>query len=364
MTTQVAARPQRVQARAIAFVDAVPVWAWLTAIVSVSALAHFLVVLDYPAPYVFIDELVYSNLAKSFAATGHFALRGVPTTLGYAKGYPVLISPWYALFGDVPRAYDAIRIFDSILMSTAAVPAYFVARRLAGARWALFAALLSVAIPPMLYTSVVMTENAFYPAFMFFVWALVAALERPTPLRQIAVFASVALAYVFRAQGVALLPAILTAILLLALLNGVAVPTARARAAWRTVTDFWVSWALVLVVGVGFVVYEKARDRPLRTALGAYEWTSSAHYSPRVVARWFLYHLAEIDLALGVIPVAAFIVLVVLACLRNSAPELRVFSAVALPTIFWLTLVVAAFASKADVNRIEERNLFYVSRSS
>ena len=35
MTTQVAARPQRVQARAIAFVDAVPVWAWLTAIVSV-----------------------------------------------------------------------------------------------------------------------------------------------------------------------------------------------------------------------------------------------------------------------------------------------------------------------------------------
>ena len=73
-----------------------------------------------------------------------------------------------------------------------------------------------------------------------------------------------------------------------------------------------------------------------------------------------MYHLAEIDLALGVIPVAAFIVLVALAFLRASAPELRVFAAVALPTLFWLTLVVAAFASKADVNRIEERNLFYV----
>ena len=83
----------------------------------------------------------------------------------------------------------------------------------------------------MLYTSVVMTENAFYPAFMLFVWALVAALERPTPLRQLAVFAALGLAYVFRAQAVALLPAILTAILLLALLNAVAVPTARARAA-------------------------------------------------------------------------------------------------------------------------------------
>jgi hypothetical protein len=360
LTSQVAERPGGAQARAIAFVDAVPVWAWLTGIVAASALTHFLVVLDYPAPYVFVDELVYSGLAKSFAATGHFALRGVPTTLGYAKGYPVLISPWYALFGDIPRAYDAIRIFDSILMSTAAVPAYFIARRIAGPRWALFASVLTVAIPPMLYTSVVMTESAFYPAFLLFVWSLVAALERPTPLRQLAVFGTLGLAYVFRPQALALLPAILTAILLLALLNAVAVPTGRARAAWRTVADFWVSWALVVVVGVGFVVYEKARDRPLRTVLGAYEWTSSAHYTPRIVLRWFIYHLAEIDLAVGVIPVAAFIVLVALAFMRNSAPELRVFTAVALPTLFWLTLVVAAFASKADVQRIEERNLFYV----
>jgi hypothetical protein len=360
LTSHAAVRPRGARARAIALVDAVPLWAWLTGIVAVSALAHFLVVLDYPAPYIFIDELVYSGLAKSFAATGHFALRGVPTTMGYAKGYSVLISPWYAIFGDVPRAYDAIRLFNSILMSTAAVPAYFVARRLAGPRWALLAAVLTVAIPPMLYTSVVMTENAFYPAFMLFVWALVAALERPTLLRQLAVFGSIGLAYSFRAQAVALVPAFLTAILLLALLNGVAVPTARARTAWRTVQDFWISWALVVVVGVAFVIYEKARDRPLRTVLGAYEWTSSAHYSLRVVLRWFLYHLAELDLALGVIPVAAFIVLVALAFLRNSAPELRVFTAAALPAIFWLTLVVAGFASKADVNRIEERNLFYV----
>ena len=133
-------------------------------------------------------------------------------------------------------------------MSTAAVPAYFIARRVAGQRWALFASALAVAIPPMLYTSVLMTENAFFPAFLLFVWALVAALERPTPLRQLAVFAALGLAYVFRAQAVALVPAILTAILLLALLNAVAVPTARARAVRRTVTDFWVSWALVVVV--------------------------------------------------------------------------------------------------------------------
>ena len=318
MTSQVAERPEGARARAAAFVEAVPVWAWLTGIVAASALAHFLVVLDYPAPYLFVDELVYSELAKSFASTGHFALRGVPGTLGYAKGYSVLISPAYALFGDVPRAYDAIRLINVVLMSTAAIPAYFVARRLAGPSWALAAAVFAVSIPPMLYTSVVMTENAFYPAFMLFVWALVAALERPTPLRQVAVFGAIGFAYLFRAQGVALLPALLTAILLLAVLNGAAVSSDRAGTAWRTVRTYWLSWALVVVAAVGWVIYEKAKGQPLRAVLGAYQWTSSAHYSVRVVARWFLYHLAEIDLALGVIPVAAFILLVAAACGRGS----------------------------------------------
>ena len=91
----------------------------------------------------------------------------------------MLISPWYALFGDVPRAYDAIRLYQLDPDVDRRVPAYFIARRLAGQRWALAAAAFAVSIPPMLYTSVVMTENAFYPAFMLFVWALVAALERP-----------------------------------------------------------------------------------------------------------------------------------------------------------------------------------------
>lgn len=360
MTSQVAERAARARTRGVAVVTAVPVWAWLSGIVVVSAVAHFLVALDYPGPYTFVDELVYSEMAKSFASGGDFLLRGVPTTLGYPRGYSVLISPAYALFNDVPHAYDAIKVINAVMMSSAAVPAYFVARRLAGQTWALLAAALSVSIPPMLYTSLVMTESAFYPAFMFFVWALVAALERPTPIRQVAPFALMIVAYEIRTQAVALLPAALTAIVLVALAEAVAVPQRRTAAFWRRLRAFWVSGLLVGVVVVGVVVYEKARGHAIRSVLGGYEWTSSVHYSAGVVSRWYLYHLAELDLALGVIPVVAFIVLVSISFRRAAAPELRVFSAATLPILFWLTLVVAAFASKADVNRIEERNLFYV----
>ena len=51
-------------------------------------------------------------------------------------------------------------------MSLAAVPAYFLARRVLAAGLSLVAALLAVAVPSMLYTGTMMTENAFYPLFL------------------------------------------------------------------------------------------------------------------------------------------------------------------------------------------------------
>ena len=51
------------------------------------------------------------------------------------------------------------------MISLAAVPAYFLARRVVGTWWSLAAAVLAVAIPSMVYTATLMTENAFYPVF-------------------------------------------------------------------------------------------------------------------------------------------------------------------------------------------------------
>ena len=57
-----------------------PPWAWLAGDrrrlrrASASSLARRMV-----APWIMVDELIYSELAKSFAAHGHFLVRGVPT---------------------------------------------------------------------------------------------------------------------------------------------------------------------------------------------------------------------------------------------------------------------------------------------
>ena len=65
-------------------------------------------------------------------------------------------------------------------MSLAAIPAYLLARRVVPARLALLAAVLAVALPSMVYTATVMTENAFYPVFLLAACASCAMLERPT----------------------------------------------------------------------------------------------------------------------------------------------------------------------------------------
>ena len=96
------------------------------------------------APWIMVDEIVYSELAKNVAAHGEFLVRGVPSH-GYGFVYPVLIAPAWALFTSIPSAYAAAKAINAVLMSLAAIPAYFLARRILPARLALIAAALTVA---------------------------------------------------------------------------------------------------------------------------------------------------------------------------------------------------------------------------
>ncbi|MDQ5821305.1 MAG: hypothetical protein M3540_07695, partial [Actinomycetota bacterium] len=106
-------------------------------------------------------------------------------------------------------------------------------------------------------------------------------------------------------------------------------------------------------------VAQLARGRPLTGILGAYSVVGDQHYEVGEVLRWVLYHLAELDLYLGVIPFAALLLLV--AGARSLPRPVQAFVAAAVAVSSWLLLEVAAFASIPTVERVEERNLFYVA---
>jgi len=135
------------RARAVA----VPTWLWLGGIVVVSAVVRIALAHRMVAPWIMVDELIYSELAKSFAAHGQFLVRDVPSH-GYGFVYPILIAPAWRLFASVTDAYTAAKAIDSVLMSLAAVPAYFLARRVVRPATALVAAGLAVAVPSLVYT--------------------------------------------------------------------------------------------------------------------------------------------------------------------------------------------------------------------
>jgi hypothetical protein len=104
---------------------------------------------------------------------------------------------------------------------------------------------------------------------------------------------------------------------------------------------------------------EAARGKSPLSLLGAYESTGRHGYSVGAVAKWLLWHVAELDLYLGVIPVAAFVVLA-FAWRSLDAPQ-RAFMAGAAALTAWLLLEVAAFATLPSVARVEERDTFYLA---
>jgi hypothetical protein len=341
--------------------EAVPWWGWLAALVVVSTATRFVVAVRYPGPWIFNDEITYSDLARSLGRTGHFAIRGGTGTGGFGFVYSALVAPAYAVFSSIPHAYDAARAINSLLMSLAAIPTYFLARRLVGPWLSLLAATFALLIPSLTYTASMMTEVAFFPLVMISAWSVVAALERPTIFRQLLMFVPMALAFYTRAQGVILLAAVATALLLIPLSDSLAAPGRRVRRFVEGLRPYAVAWAVLLSGAVAAVGLQAARGQPLRALLGTYGGVALFDYSIGGIARWFFFHLGEIDVYAGVIPFAAFLFCVYRGLRpRETDRSLRIFAAVGVSFVFWFALTAAAFASSPAGNRIEERYFFHI----
>jgi len=328
-------------------VPAWPMWLWVGALYAVAVAVLLTLALRVKSPWIMVDELVYSDTARNVADGAGFTIHG--TAAGYGYVYPALLAIPYALERHVADAYQLARVLNALVMCSVVFPVYLLARRVVRPGAALAAAALAVSVPPMVYVASLMTENVFYPLFMWIAYALVLALERPSARRQVVLLALCLVAFLTRAQAIALVATVLTAPLALAWIER---GRPRSLRAWRPL------YGLVVLGGVVVLIYELARGRSLFDALGGYSATGSASYRVWPVLKWIVLHLSGLDLALWVIPAAATIVLV--ASARHLDRPLRVFAAATVSLTVWLVLEVAVFASHFS-NRIEERNLFYLA---
>src|SRR5207248_7813431 len=79
-----------------------------------------------------------------------------------------------------------------------------------------------------------------------------------------------------------------------------------------------------------------ARGRSIYSLLGAYRAATNRSYSAHDVLRYLLYHVAELDLYLGIVPFAALLAIWVAP--RSGSPRLRAFAVASFSLVVWLVL--------------------------
>jgi dolichyl-phosphate-mannose-protein mannosyltransferase len=320
----------------------------LAAVVLGSALLDGMLAIPIRRPRIFGDELIYWLLGRSLAWSESFTLRGVAAPR-YGVVYPAALAVAQRIGSDQETAYGVAQGVNAVLFSLAAVPAYAIARRVLSQRAALAGAALSVVLPSCIYTSNIFTENAFYPIFVTCALLMLRALERPSAARQMLVAGACLVAFFTRAQAVVLLPSYLLAALLIALF-------ANANRRRSALADSLRAHApTIAALALGGIAALAIRGR---STLGPYHVLVTS-YGVRPLVHWGLANIADIEIYLGVVPVAAFLVLL---ASRSLSPELRRLTVLTACLAGGLLATVAVLgSSKYGLGRVHERNVFYLA---
>ena len=326
----------------------------LLGLIVIAASARFILALGNPTPWIFTDEFIYSELSRSLADRGDLLIRD--DRIYYSTITPLINAPGY-LLGGTAVAYDWIKGANAVVMASAALPAYGLARMALSKRLSLVFATLVLALPAFAYVGVVMTEPAFLPLALLFVWMLARAIQNPTIGRQALVIAVVALAVLTRLQGVVLLVAIPAAIAYV-LLRG------DGERAWREaftarLRGLWPLVALTVGLPILALLAQAVRSRDERGLLGGYREVETG-VSTESFIDWSTWHIAVIALAVGLVPFALAVATwgkFLFSPFRDRGVDAALIATLAL-TVPLLVQVVVFAINHSD--RVQERNLFYV----
>lgn len=314
---------------------------WLSAIYMVEAWRRV-------TPWLFGDELEFTQLSRAIAATGHPAERGHPHGADSVWSYVISLF-WH--IHNVATAYDAIKYFDVLVMAAVVFPTYLLARMLVGRTASLFAAAGAGVIPALAYSSYLVQEPIAYPyaALCFFLIANALVKRRRWPVTG-AVAASV---FAPAVKGeLIVVPAVLVLAVVFVAWSGDGAK--RWRASWST--GDWIGWVTLVLVGIfGISAIASHHSAPWSTV--------TTGYKHRIVNEgdWAVGTLA---LGIGVLPFIAGIAALFPARRETPSREVRVFRCVAIGALiaFGLyTAMKAAYLSTQFATRVEERNIIYVA---
>ena len=248
----------------------------LAVLVVASTVVRFALSRGVDAPWIAPDEDVYGLVGRSLVHGHGLTILGgrVPY---YSLVYPALVG-LASLGTDVATGLTVTQIVQALLMSAIAIPVFFWTRPLAGPRLALFAATLTILIPGLAYSALLMSEALYYPVAVVAVWALAVCLRDPTPGRQLLFVAVLGVALATRLQAVGLVAALVVALGVLAVAERSSAPFRRllpTLAAFGAVGGLWLAARLVLGQGRTLGAYgtlTEAREYSITDVLSSIAW--------------------------------------------------------------------------------------------
>jgi hypothetical protein len=324
----------------------------------VAVLLRFVVARQMHGPW-YVDEFVYAASARAISSDWSLLFRDFGATFYL---YPRLLAPaWTA--GSMSTTYEVAQGLNALLMTLAAIPVYLWARRLLPPLGQVAMVALLLVMPTGLYVSALVTENAFFPAFLLAAFALAVALERPTIRSQLLVLAAVAFACSIRLQALVFALIVPSAIVVKVALDLRTSGTRASRAAiGRELRRYLPTLVASVAVVCPYVIYKLAVGGAFSSGLGIYAPAVDLHhYSTAQAFRWILYHFGALAIVVGLIPFSALILLTQAAWRRDIATTQaeRAFVAVSTSAVVWVAIQVGIFSSRR-AERISERYMFHV----
>ncbi len=321
----------------------------LGGLVVVSSAVRFVLSSGVEAPWIAPDEQLYGLLGRSLVAGDGLTVLGEQIPY-YSLVYPLLVGLPFAWAG-LEEGVRAVQLLQALAMSLTAVPVFLWARPIAGPRWALAAAGLTVLIPGLVYSGLFMSEALYYLVATLAVWALAACLERPTVARQSCLLGAVALAFGTRLQAVGLAGTIVLALGLVAVAERSFAPLRRLLLTLA-----------VLGAGATLWVVSRVRAGGFGELLGAYAPLAQAdEYSLGDIAQSLAWQTGAVALLTVAVPLVALGILAwEMLRGREQDPCVRALVASALAYAVVTLVVVGAFASRF-VEHVTERQLLSVA---
>ncbi len=183
---------------------------WLFAIILlfiVICALKIILSLPFSSPYIMMDEVYYDSVARNVLYgklyAQEFISQGLSTT---PPGYSVFISVAYLFSQDKSIVYHVMLAINAILTTAVIFPAYFTLRRYCSEAASLLGALVVATLPVFnLFPFLLMSENLFFPLFVFSIWFLIEAYDDRGWFWEFLASLSIVYIYMTRSPGIAML---------------------------------------------------------------------------------------------------------------------------------------------------------------